>query len=104
MTEGLLPSIALTSLTAIRENSHKVLDKFHAELDPAFLAHRAGLPAPEDSQQHMVDQLASELHAVMDDAAAKESPAGDGGHQRMASRRSRAEREIHIRRKQASVS
>ena len=76
MTEGLLPSIALTSLTAIRENVHKVLDKFHAELDPAFLAHRACLPAPEDSQQHMVDQLASELHAVMDDAAAKESPAG----------------------------
>ncbi len=76
MTEGLLPSIALTSLTAIRENVHKVLDKFHAELDPAFLAHRACLPVPEDSQQQMVDQLTSELHAIMDDATAKKSPAG----------------------------
>ena len=76
MTLGLLPNIALTSLTAIRENVHRVLDKFHAELDPAFLAHRACLPDPEESQQHMVEQLASELHTVMDDAAARESPAG----------------------------
>ena len=76
MTEGLLPSIALTSLTAIRENAHKVLDKFQAELDPAFLAHRAGLPTLEDSQQQMVDQLASELHAIMDDAASRDNPAG----------------------------
>ncbi len=73
MTEGLLPSIALTSLTAIRENVHRVLDKFHAELDPAFLAHRACLPLPSDSQHHMVSQLASELHCIMDDAVAEES-------------------------------
>ena len=76
MTKGLLPSIALTGLAAIRKNTHKILDKFQPELDPAFLAHRAGLPVPEDSQQHMVDQLASELHAVLEDATAKENPAG----------------------------
>ena len=35
MTKGLLPSIALTSLAAIRENAHKVLDSFSSELDPA---------------------------------------------------------------------
>ena len=76
MTKGLLPSIALTSLAAVRKNTHKILDKFQSELDPAFLAHRACLPVPEDSQQHMVDQLASELHAVLEDAIAKEDPAG----------------------------
>ncbi len=76
MAEGLLPSIALTSLAAVRENVHKILDRFHATLDPAFLTHRACLPVPEDSQQHMVDQLASELHAIMEDAAARENPAG----------------------------
>ena len=75
MTQGLLPSIALTSLAAVRENAHKVLDSFSAELDPAFLAHRACLPIPDDSQQHVVSLLDSELHAIMDDASTQEGPA-----------------------------
>ena len=75
MTKGLLPSIALTSLAAVRENAHKVLDSFSAELDPAFLAHRACLSTPDDSQQHVVNLLDSELHAIMDDAATQGDPA-----------------------------
>ena len=78
MTEGLLPNIALMSLAAVRENAHKVLDKFHAGLDPAFLAHRACLDSPADSQQHMVSLLASELHAIMDDAVETNNPADIG--------------------------
>ena len=76
MTEGLLPSIALMSLSAIRENAHKVLDRFDAKLDPALLTQRACLPVPDDSQQQMVSQLASELHAIMDVAVATGEPAG----------------------------
>ena len=76
MAEGLLPNIALMSLAAIRENVHRVLDRFDAKLDPALLTHRACLPVPGDSQRHMVDQLASELHAIMDDAVATSEPAG----------------------------
>lgn len=76
MAQGLLPNIALMSLAAIRENVHKVLDRFDAKLDPALLTHRACLPVPDDSQQHMVSQLASELHAIMDDAVATDEPAG----------------------------
>ena len=75
MTKGLLPSIALTSLAAVRENAHKVLDSFSAELDPAFLAHRACLTIPDDSQQHVVNLLDSELHAIMDDATMEMNPA-----------------------------
>ena len=75
MAEGLLPSIALTSLAAVRENAHKVLDSFSSELDPAFLAHRACLPIPDDSQQHIVNLLDSELHAIMDDAMTAQNPA-----------------------------
>ena len=74
MTEGLLPSIALTSLAVIRENSHRILDRFDAALDPAFLTHRACLPFPDDSQQHMATQLANELHALISDAIATTSP------------------------------
>ena len=59
MTKGLLPSIALTSLAAIRENAHKVLDSFSSELDPAFLAHRACLPVTTPSSMWSTCSIAS---------------------------------------------
>jgi len=65
MDAGLLPSLALLSLTAVRENAHAVVGKFKRELDPAFMTHRACLFDPGDAEQHIVDQVASELHAVM---------------------------------------
>lgn len=73
---GLLPSLVLTALTAVRENVYRILDHFDASLDPAFLAHRACLPTPQDSQGHMVEQIASELHGIMGDAVRDYSPAG----------------------------
>ena len=76
MTDGLLPSIALTSLTAVREGAHRVLDQFCADLDPAFLAHRACLPNPDDAEQHIVNHVAEELRGLMDNAVAAHSPAG----------------------------
>ena len=76
MTEGLLPAIALTSLTAVREGAHKVLDRFSADLDPAFLAHRASLSNPEDTERQIVNHVAEELRGLMDNAVAEESPAG----------------------------
>ena len=78
MAAGLLPGIALTSLTAVRENAHKVLDRFGAELDPAFLAHRACLSDPEDAERQMVNHVAEELRGLMDNAVAEGSPAGAG--------------------------
>ena len=76
MMEGLLPGIALTSLTAVREGEHKILDRFCAELDPAFLAHMACLPDPEEAEQQIVVHVAEELRGLVDEAVAAESPAG----------------------------
>lgn len=76
MTEGLLPGITLTSLTAVREGAHMVLDRFCADLDPAFLAHRACLPNPEDAERQIVNHVAEELRGLMDNAVSEESPAG----------------------------
>ncbi len=76
MTEGLLPGIALTSLTAVREGEHKILDRFSAELDPAFLAHMACLPDPEDAERQIVAHVAEELRGLADEIVAAESPAG----------------------------
>ncbi|MYK29268.1 MAG: hypothetical protein F4048_11475 [Gammaproteobacteria bacterium] len=78
MTAGLLPSIALTSLAAVRESEHKVLDQFRAELDPAFLAHRACLAEPEEAEGQMVSHVAEELRGLMDNAVADTSPTGAG--------------------------
>ena len=76
IVEGLLPSLVLTALAAVRDNVHRVLERFGRDLDPAFLAHRACLPQPQESEQHIVEQIASELHGIMDDVIARESPAG----------------------------
>ena len=77
MTAGLLPSIALASLTAVRECAHMVLDRFCSRLDPAFLAHRACLPNPDDAERQMVNHVAEELRGLMDHAVADQSPAGE---------------------------
>ena len=76
MVQGLLPSLVLTALAAVRENVYRVLERFGRDLDPAFLAHRACLPQPSDSEEHMVEQIASELHGIMDEAVRRKSPAG----------------------------
>ena len=76
MTEGLLPRIALTSLTAVRERAHMVLDRFCADLDPAFLAHRACLSNPDDAERQIVNHVAEELRGLMDNAVAEQAPAG----------------------------
>ena len=75
MTAGLLPAIALTSLTAVREGAHIVLDQFNAELDSAFLAHKACLPNPEDAERHIANQVIEEIRGLIDNIIAKESPA-----------------------------
>ena len=76
MTEGLLPGIALTSLTAVREGEHKILDRFCAELDPAFLAHMVCLPDPEEAERQIVAHVAEELRGLADETVAAVSPAG----------------------------
>ena len=76
MVEGLLPSLVLTALGAVRENVHRLLKCFGRDLDPAFLVHRACLPQPPESEQHIVEQIASELHGIMDDAVGQWRPAG----------------------------
>ena len=82
MVEGLLPSLVLTALGAVRENVHRLLECFGHDLDPAFLVHRACLPQPPESEQHIVEQIASELHGIMDDAVDQWNPAGIGAIER----------------------
>ena len=76
LTSGLLPGIALTSLTAVRAGARRVLDTFRNDLDPAFLSHRACLTNPDDAEFQIVSHVAEEFRGLMDYAVLQDSPAG----------------------------
>jgi hypothetical protein len=65
MHKGVLPSYALRGMAAIRRNSKKILDKFHRDMDGAFLLHRALVLADEDAFDQLPELLAEEVLAVM---------------------------------------
>ncbi len=66
LTYGLLPTVALMSLAAVRQNAHRIVSQLNATLDPAYLWHRAMLPNPTDAEDHLVDLVAAELHSVIE--------------------------------------
>ena len=66
--EGLLSNVAFAAVAAIRNNTHRILNRFDRTLDPAFLGHRMLLPDPEDSELHLVELILQELSAVLDSA------------------------------------
>lgn len=66
LTTGVMPSFALSSVAAIRKGAHHVLSLYTSQLDGAFVAHRCGIPHPEDSKAFAVDMIASELRNLIE--------------------------------------
>ncbi len=73
---GLVPAVALTALTSVRDNAYRLLNRFGSFLDPAFLCHRACLPAPDDAETFIVSKVAGEVEEIMTDSVAARRPAG----------------------------
>lgn len=67
MNAGLVPSVALAGLAAIRANTHRVLAVLNATLDPAYVAQRLLIPDQPEAGEQLVGLVASELRAIMDD-------------------------------------
>lgn len=67
MNLGLLPSYALHGMSAIRRNSKKILDKFHADMDGPFLLHRALCLEDVDAFDQLPELLSEEVLAVIMD-------------------------------------
>ena len=103
LTAGLLPGIALTSLTAVREREHTVLDRFGSRLDPAFLAHRSCLSDTEEAERQIVNHVAEELRGLMDNAVAWESPAGESAVEGWVRRRAEAKNSFSFGNKSLNV-
>lgn len=72
LASGLLQGTVLLGLAEIRRNSRKVLSKFDASLDPAFLTHRALLATSgEDASSHIVPLLIEEIQSILEDCLPK---------------------------------
>lgn len=68
MTAGLLSNVALASLSAVRDNTHRVLTRFGAHVDPPYVSHRAMMYPPEEAAEHPVPLIAAEIEGVLADA------------------------------------
>ncbi|WP_414976770.1 response regulator receiver domain [Brevundimonas sp.] len=66
LSEGVVPSFALASVAAVRQGAHHVLSQYTANLDGAFIAHRCGIPHPDDSKSFAVDLITSELRNLIE--------------------------------------
>ncbi len=64
--KGLLGNVALACVAAIRDDTHRMLARFHRELDGPYVTHRLLLEWPEDAEDYAVDLVASEFLAVLD--------------------------------------
>ncbi len=66
MSRGIMPAVALGSITAIRNSTHHVLAKFHARLDGALATHRVLIDNPEDAEIYAADLVAEELRTILE--------------------------------------
>jgi hypothetical protein len=67
LTKGLLSNVALRSLGTLRENTHRILNKFSSEIDSSYITHRVLNNPPDEAENHPVPLVASELLDVLED-------------------------------------
>lgn len=67
MNTGILPAYALHGMAAIRRNSKRILDRFHGDLNGAFLLHRAFSKESEEAFNQLPELLADELESILND-------------------------------------
>lgn len=71
MNTGILPAFALHGLASIRRNTKRILDRFHGNLDGAFLFHRKLIAESEEAFDQLPELLADEIRAVVEDERIK---------------------------------
>jgi len=66
VSDGLLSSVALHSIAAVRDATHHIVSKFHGCMDIPYLHHRALLENPDDAPEYAVGVVLSELKSAVD--------------------------------------
>ncbi|MBN6739422.1 hypothetical protein JKG47_02490 [Acidithiobacillus sp. MC6.1] len=77
MTEGLLPNAVLKAIGELRRVTHRVINKFSAELDAAYLNHRALTVPSEEAQSHFYPLIADEIEAILYDSGVDDALSPD---------------------------
>lgn len=72
MTTGLLFNLVLTALGAIRENTHRLLQRFSSSMDAPYFTHRVLSDPMTETQEHPVNLLTSEIEDILLDCAVAE--------------------------------
>jgi len=65
LNRGLLPSVTLRAIAAIRESTHHLLAVLNKELDSALVGHRILLPYPEDAEEFCEDLVSDEIRSIL---------------------------------------
>ncbi|MFA0050271.1 response regulator receiver domain [Vibrio breoganii] len=65
LVDGLVPAFAMKATSTVRQYAGSLLAKFSSDLDSGYLAHRALLPDPEDSEVLMLENYSSYLRNVL---------------------------------------
>ena len=65
---GLLRNAVFHAISAIRNNTYTLLNRFHPELDSAFVSHRAFSNPCEDTEEHIIPMIASEIGNILHQA------------------------------------
>ncbi|MDX9755974.1 response regulator receiver domain [Sulfurimonas sp. RIFOXYB12_FULL_35_9] len=62
---GIVPNVAMASISEVRKNTHKLLGVLNKNLDPAYLSHRTLLEAPEDAERHIEEIIIGEIESMI---------------------------------------
>ncbi|WP_039984718.1 response regulator receiver domain [Vibrio owensii] len=65
LVNGLVPAFAMKATSTVRQYTGALLTKFSSDLDSGYLAHRALLPDPQDSEVLMLENYSSYLRNVL---------------------------------------
>lgn len=76
VTGGILPQLALSSLSALRDQAHRLLRRFNANLDPALISHRS-ITSPVETEQFILSLVGDELASLVASANVTDALADD---------------------------
>ena len=65
--KGILPNTALAALTALRQNSHKLLGQFSNRLDAAYLSHKIMSNPPDEAENQLVQLIGSHILGILEE-------------------------------------
>jgi len=68
LATGLVSGVAIQSVTALRKDTHRIIEKLGPSLDPGYLGHRVAQRRPADAEAHLTQMVASEFASILADS------------------------------------